>query len=437
MALVGWVTMPAWASPEDPDTGQSCKEKDVKVVKMPPPKVTVLGDEDIIVVGPELEVLPPAMPLATAVAVHQLPMAVAIGSTDDELDERLERLEHELQALAQQLAELRALAAGRSELRVPKPPKPRKVTVPRAGTVFGGGGGGIAFGRTEARSDETIVRSYRLPEGKLAALTELMVRQDVPVLVSPQKDCLEVHATARQHAVFAAFMELIHPSGAKGIGARSIPGPWGGTAYTDAVKVYSKAVDKQKKTRQQLSDALKQFQRSRLNGEVRKQATHALQAALQAQRGESAQAAQAQLQALLQRVRAEADGREHQADAIEAQAEHLLQEAEEFEAQAEELIAHAAEFARSAKQAEGAPEAKLLREDARALEKQARELERKARELERRARELERKAQRVGQEAEELDDSAADLESALDQLGSVVDDATAAVEASGCAGKKR
>ena len=445
MALVGWVTMPAWASPEDPDKGQSGKEKDVKVVKMPAPKVTVLGGEEIVVVGPESVVPLAAAPSVTAFAAPRPAGLIAFGMPDDELDERLEQLERELEALAEQLAELRALAGGRSESRLPKPPKPPKapkpprVSVPRAGTVFGGGGGGggIAFGRTATRSDETIVRSYRLPEGKLEALTELMVRQDVPVLVSPQGDRLDVHATARQHAVFAAFVELIHPSGAKGVGARSTPRPWGGTAYADAVKVYSKAVNKQNETRQRLSDVLKQFQRSRLNSEVRKQATHALQAALQAQRGESAQAAQAQLNALLQRVRAEADGREHQADAIETQAEHLLQEAEEFETQAETLIEHAAEFARSAKQAEGAPEAKLLREDARALEKQARELERKARELERRARELERKAQRVGQEAEELDDDADELESALDLLGSVVDDATAAVEASGCASERR
>jgi len=439
VALVGWVTMPAWASPEDPDKGQSRKEKDVKVVKMPAPKVSVLGGEEIVVVGPELEVRPAAAPLATAVAVRQLPVAVAIGSTDDELEERLDRLERELEALAEQLAELRALAGGKPELRLPKPPKPPKppkASVPRAGIAFGGGGGGLAFGRTEARSDETIVRSYRLPKGKLEVLTELMVRQDVPVLVSPQKDRLDVHATARQHEVFAAFVELIHPSGAKGIGARSIPGPWRGTAYEDAVKVYSKAMNKQNETRQRLSDVLKQFQQSKLDGEARGQATRAVQAALRAQRGDSAQAARTQLNVLLRRVRAEADGREHQAAAMETEAEHLLHEAEEFETQAETLIERAAEVARSAKQAGEADRAKSLREEARALERQARELERKARELERRARELERKAQRVEQEAEELDDNADELESALDLLGSIVDDETD-VEAPDCASEKR
>jgi beta-lactamase regulating signal transducer with metallopeptidase domain len=442
MALVGWVTMPAWAYPEDPDKSQSRQEKDVKVVKMPTPTVTILGGEETMVVGPELQVGPAAVPMVTAVGGPRPVGVVAIGSTDDELEERLEQLERELEALAEQLAELHVLARGKSRVMVlpepPTPPTAPRAPVPPTGIAFGGGGtGGLAFGRTETRGDETIMRSYRLPKGKLEALTELMVRQDVPVLVSPQEDRLDVHATASQHEVFAAFVELIHPSAKRGIGARSTPRPRRATASAGTTRAYSAAMKQQNEAHRRLSDVLKQFQQSKLDAAVRKQATHALQAALQTQRGESAHAAQAQLEALLQRVRGEAEGRGHQATAMEAEAEELLQQAEELEIQAEALIEHAAEVARSAKETGEVVEAKSLREEARALERQARELECKARELERRARDMERKAQRVERDADELDDSADELESALDVLGSVVDDATAAVEASGRAGETR
>ena len=56
-------------------------------------------------------------------------------------------------------------------------------------------------------------RSYSLPEGKLKALTALMVRPDVPVLVSPGKKSIEVQGTPDQHAIFGAFVNLIHPDG--------------------------------------------------------------------------------------------------------------------------------------------------------------------------------------------------------------------------------
>lgn len=58
---------------------------------------------------------------------------------------------------------------------------------------------------------ETTARAYVLPQGKLEALTALMVRQDVPVLVSPGDTELVVHATPAQHEAFTAFVKLINP----------------------------------------------------------------------------------------------------------------------------------------------------------------------------------------------------------------------------------
>ena len=61
----------------------------------------------------------------------------------------------------------------------------------------------------QANAGETVARSYVLPPGKLEALTTLMVRPDVPVVVSAGANELVVHATPAQHEVFAAFVKLI------------------------------------------------------------------------------------------------------------------------------------------------------------------------------------------------------------------------------------
>lgn len=66
-----------------------------------------------------------------------------------------------------------------------------------------------AAGAAVIADGEMIIRRYELPKGKLEALTALMSRSDVPVLVAPADDAIEVHGTAEQHERFAAFVELI------------------------------------------------------------------------------------------------------------------------------------------------------------------------------------------------------------------------------------
>jgi beta-lactamase regulating signal transducer with metallopeptidase domain/chaperonin cofactor prefoldin len=68
----------------------------------------------------------------------------------------------------------------------------------------------VEHGR-EPVEGELIVLPYYMPQGKLAALTELMIREDVPVLVSPHDDFIEVHGTPDQHHVFAMFVKMIAP----------------------------------------------------------------------------------------------------------------------------------------------------------------------------------------------------------------------------------
>ena len=52
-------------------------------------------------------------------------------------------------------------------------------------------------------------RTYRLSQGKLSELTELMVRSDVPIYVRPHDEVIEVQGTASQHRIFKAFVDMI------------------------------------------------------------------------------------------------------------------------------------------------------------------------------------------------------------------------------------
>ncbi|MCH7792014.1 MAG: hypothetical protein IID31_07020, partial [Planctomycetes bacterium] len=73
---------------------------------------------------------------------------------------------------------------------------------------------------------ETTAISYTLSRGKLRALTELMAREDVPVLIERDEDRITVHGTKRQHEIFGAFVRMIEPESAAepgGSGRRGVP----------------------------------------------------------------------------------------------------------------------------------------------------------------------------------------------------------------------
>ena len=70
-------------------------------------------------------------------------------------------------------------------------------------------------------SDAEQSRTYKLPKGKLGALSELMIRSDVPVRVSPGDDGITVYGSPAVQAVFEAFIHTIHPQGAKKVRGRT------------------------------------------------------------------------------------------------------------------------------------------------------------------------------------------------------------------------
>lgn len=153
-------------------------------------------------------------------------MAIGVGDDDEdeddeELEARMKRLEERLNRLAEHLERMAGhMGAGpgpRPEpgtpappamhVRTPKPPKapkepkaPAAPRPPREPRVRVRDGGNVEW------------KKYELPEGKLKALVDLMSREDVPVLIRPQKDGIEVQGTRRVHRIFGAFINLIHPS---------------------------------------------------------------------------------------------------------------------------------------------------------------------------------------------------------------------------------
>lgn len=77
-----------------------------------------------------------------------------------------------------------------------------------------------AFATMLAQEDEE--RSYALAPGKLEALTELMIRPDVPVLVSPGDSEITVHGNSLEQLIFGAFVRMIAPDVAEAPPARGV-----------------------------------------------------------------------------------------------------------------------------------------------------------------------------------------------------------------------
>jgi beta-lactamase regulating signal transducer with metallopeptidase domain len=389
-ALIGWMAVPGWAIADDPPKMEEKKlHKEVEIL--------ALVEEE-----PE----------------------------NPKLDSELRRLEHELEALARELAELRELAE-----RVPRPSKPpraprsaapprtpRPAAPPRAATLPTPGmleflDGDVAKWYAASKSDEKIVRTYELPEGKLEALTKLMVRDDVPVLVSPQKNSIEVHGTAAQHRKFAAFVEMIHPTGKyPAAGTRT---PWSQLGVTG---VYRDALKAQTEARVKVEDALRKARTKGGCTTAPKASYSALQEFLRAGRYHGVESLDAQIQALnalIQQLNAESMAREQHGAAMEAQAEALAEQAQELNVQAEELADQAAQFSDEADETEDRSAARALQAQVRMLERQARELERQARMLERRADRTAEKAEEFDGDVDELDESVQQLQEALELLRSI------------------
>ncbi len=120
------------------------------------------------------------------------------GGDRDNLEARLDRLERQLDALSRRLESM-------GSARGPTPPV---ATAMR-------GAAPVAIARS---ADGPVVgKVYRLSGGKLEPLTQLMIREDVPIKVRPMGDAIEIFATPGQHQALAGFIAIIDPSQSGGV----------------------------------------------------------------------------------------------------------------------------------------------------------------------------------------------------------------------------
>jgi beta-lactamase regulating signal transducer with metallopeptidase domain len=207
-------------------------------------------------------------------------------------------------------------------------------------------------------------KTYKLSEGKLKALTEFMVRSDVPILVEAGKQGITVHGTDLEQIVFGAFVRMIQP----GAGGEAQA-----TAGGDSAHAYAKA----------LADLAHQYE------------SHAV----------SQMAEMSSMEAALRAYEQQAKAFEKQADKMQREADRFEDKADQLEDDAEELFDDA-ENARGQKRNEMLVKAEALMHKAEALRVQAEALEAQAEELEAQAEELEDHAEAIEDEMEELEELA-------------------------------
>lgn len=223
----------------------------------------------------------------------------------------------------------------------PAPMNPIAGTASRVRSLDAFGGAATMSGPAEG----TEPREYRLPAGKLEALSELMARQDVPIWIERGQGKIVVYATPEQHEIFAAFVKLINPEGGGGLSTprAAAAALLGGRAVAPAganvqqLRALLESLESQRDSREEHIDKLREradelrekAERLReMAEELREQATDA---ANDAARGALHQAEES--------LNVQSNGLQSQAADVEAQVAAFESEFEAMEAQIEQLEA--------------------------------------------------------------------------------------------------
>jgi beta-lactamase regulating signal transducer with metallopeptidase domain len=250
-------------------------------------------------------------------------------------------------------------------------------------------------------SDGEKKTPYRLSEGKLKALTELMVRDDVPVFVSTGEDKIVVHGSPAVQAVFKAFVDMIEP-GKKDKGRRVAAGNW-----TDAQGYGGKGVESYK--RFLTESTAKTKARAKAQQRAAEHQALAAQAQFQAQARAWGRAGSSRFLAKSLKYRQQMQKFLQAARTLERKAEAIEEKANQLEDQADQMRDQADDLRERALETDSRREAVELREKAEQLEDAAEDMQQKAEELFEEAEDVER-------EAEELEARAEEVEEQLDEL---------------------
>ncbi len=414
MAGIGWAAMPAQSCPpEEKERTPACAPAPATPAPPAPPAQPAPIQQFLYAPAPAPAVASVSIPVATSVmtaaptavvAGSAAPQARGAGQRRSSVEDRLARLEEKLAHLSEQLAHLtghgpaahgHAAAGGHSRIasgEVAEAHRRVQEELARAGMHARS-----AAGETGAKME----RTYTLPAGKMAALTQLMVRQDVPLLVRPGgEDKITVIGTEHEQAAFRAFLDIIHPEG-RGKGASSAADQ----ERRAAAEYYARTGRLELAERYaQLGQYAAQYAAiARLQGDA-KAAAEMGRAARQWPR-------MAELQRRIQELRSRWESLNVEGSQIEAMADQLDAQADDLREKAEELRERADELRMRAEEMKNKKESKELRGSADELNEKARDMEAKADELGHKVEELVAMATQKENEAEQIE---AELEASLE-----------------------
>ncbi len=269
--------------------------------------------------------------------------------------------------------------------------------------------------------DEQQDRGYRLPKGKLEAVTEFMSRDDVPVTVSPGSDEITVHGSRLQQEVFSAFIRLIHPGGAvrgggmSGVGAGGMSGGATGGMSGGGVGVAQPSTLKgtlrggagARATAPRASrnasdfDSVAADEARVWQAQQELEAAHTRNAKAAEDQARQAEENAARMEELRQRAAEEMEALESERSNVESRMKELQQNARELEREARNLDRQAEDLRRQAEDQRTLAE-RLENDDRREALEQARQLQREADEVSEKGVDLEHQAGALEREAEML-----------------------------------
>lgn len=356
LATAAWLATPLWACPPEERNGDNANEApEAQVITVTP------GDARIRVIAPTPPAAPtppggwnvqppaPAVPDTTYEQyMHDRSQGSSMGAMGN-LDERMNALERRMDELSAQLDRLLGAGGASGNAAAPSAPRvelERRNELMRQYSVAAGElkraqdevrsqqgqlrqRFAVAAPRAAAQAGEMYWKTYRLSDGKLDALVELMRRDDVPVLIRAADDGIEVQATEVQHEVFGAFVKLIDPD-------QSSSSEWNRSVEMDAVKAGKEAAKKMK-------DSMKRRSVSVGSG-----------AAFGGSNVTSLRAKVKMLEAQAKELQMRADALERQADSLSDQADNMddADAQESLERQAEQLLAQSETLTAQAEQLE-------------------------------------------------------------------------------------
>ncbi|HWL93744.1 MAG TPA: M56 family metallopeptidase [Phycisphaerae bacterium] len=249
---------------------------------------------------------------------------------------------------------------------------------------------------------------YSVPEGKLEALVELMVREDVPVFVTPGEGEISIHGNAGTQHVFKRFLEMINPGGA-GQPAAIRRGAQGRTIDANQAEQYAREMalrDKElRKHGEEYAKSMAQREKElkkhseeyaremKKRGKEMKQQAKEYKRKLEKEHKEKHKHGKARGGAVSRDL-----------GALQEAVAELLRGAEQLEAEADRLSDEADSLSDQASELMESGEGEDAQQQARTLEEQARELERSASELYANARQLETQSEELEAQADAMAD---------------------------------